>query len=78
MCSSPVATVDVEHYDDEAQAVTGQVRAAKEPGDSPSTMFPSGHLTNDRDRIEDVRQWGLPKVQTNSYVKCRKSTSVIC
>lgn len=50
MCASPVAAVDIEQNDDEAQAVTGQVRAAEEPGDCPRAMFPSRHLPNDRQR----------------------------
>lgn len=49
MCVSPVAAVNVEQNDDKAQAVTGQVGATKEPGESPCSMLPSCHLTNNRE-----------------------------
>ena len=53
VCVSPVAAVDVEQDDDESQAVTRQQGAAEEFWEGASTMLPSGHLTNDRDR----NQW---------------------
>lgn len=46
--SSPVAAVHVEQNDDEAQAVTGQLGATKEPGKSLCTILPSRHLTESR------------------------------
>lgn len=49
VCLSPVAAVHVEENDDETQAVTGQVGATKEPGESPCTMLPSRHLMNDKE-----------------------------
>jgi len=42
----PVASINVEQNDDKAQAVTGQVGATKDPGESPGTMLPSRHLRN--------------------------------
>lgn len=44
----PVAAVDVEQNDDEAQEITSEVGAAEEPGEPPRTMLPSRHLGGDR------------------------------
>lgn len=44
VCASPVAAVHIEEDDDKAQAVTGQVRATKQPGESACMMLPSRHL----------------------------------
>lgn len=47
-----VAAVHVEQNDDEAQAVTGQVGATTEPGESPSAMLPSRHQIPE-ERVEN-------------------------
>lgn len=44
----PVATEHIKQNDDEAQAVTGQEGATKEPGQSAGTMLPPGHLMNNK------------------------------
>lgn len=44
MYVSPVAAVHVEDDDDKAKAVTGQVGAAEEPGESSRAMLPPRNL----------------------------------
>lgn len=44
MFISPVAAVHVEDDDDKAKAVTGQVGAAEEPGESSRAMLPPRNL----------------------------------
>ncbi len=79
MCASPVAAVHVEQNDDEAQAVTGQVGATKEPGESPCTMFPSRHLTNDKETDSQGHEMVIPlNILSSSYRNFRGLVSLIC
>lgn len=79
MCASPVAAVHVEQNDDEAQAVTGQVGATKESGESPCTMLPSRHLTNDKEtesRGHEMMVFPL-NILSRSYGNSLKNTDWI-
>lgn len=53
MYVSPVAAVHVEEDDDKAKAVTGQVGAAEEPGESPRAMLPPRDLPRVRETKGD-------------------------
>lgn len=50
-----MAAVHVEQNDDKAQAVTGQVGATKELGQSPCAVLPSRHLTKNNRKAEHRR-----------------------